>query len=67
MARTRKSHRTKGLFLTLIGTVVLLSWFHPVWIFNLFLVTRIIAGGLFPQFFQPPFTTASPIIPTVYL
>ena len=59
-----KAHRATGLALVLMGLVMVLSWFHPVWIYNLFLVARVIAGLFFPQLFQG---NVAQIIPTVWI
>ncbi len=60
-----KANRATGLFFILIGQVLLLSWFHPVWIYNCFVVARVIAGVLFPSMFVPAQTAA--VIPTVWI
>ena len=60
-----KAHRATGLGFLLLAVIILLNYFHPIWIFNLFLVTRLVAGLFFPQFFLQPTTTY--IIPTVWI
>ena len=47
-----KAHRTSGLSFILAGTVLLMSYFYPVWIFNAFLVTRVVVGAFFPHLFE---------------
>ncbi len=61
-----KSHRITGLSYVLAGTVFLLTVFHPVWIFNLFVVARLISGFLFPSFFVPA-STVQVIVPTLWI
>lgn len=60
-----KAHRATGLFLILVGFVMILSIVYPVWIFNGFLLARLIAGALFPQMFIP--TQTAIVIPTVWI
>ena len=64
--RLLKAHRTTGLFLLLVGVVVLTSYFDPTWIYNTFLVARLAMGVFFPQFFQVTTQTAVSI-PTYWI
>ena len=50
--RLFKAHRATGLAFILLGLIMLLSWFYPIWIFNLFAVARLLAGLFFPRLFQ---------------
>lgn len=61
-----KTHRTTGLALVLSGLVLILSYFHPVWIYNVFVVARLIAGLLFPGHFATP-VPENAVIPTVWI
>jgi fatty acid desaturase len=60
-----KAHRATGLAILLLGVMMVLTWFHPVWIYNLFVVARVLAGLFFPQLFQP--SHVAQIIPTVWI
>lgn len=60
-----KAHRATGLAFLLLGVVMVLTWFHPVWIYNVFVVVRLLAGLFFPQLFEP--TEVATIIPTVWI
>ncbi len=60
-----KAHRATGLGLILASVVILLSWFYPVWIFNCFLIARVVVGALFPSHFPP--LQGTPIIPTHFI
>lgn len=51
--RLIKAHRVTGLSYVLVGTVLLLTFFHPAWIYNGFLITRLALGFFFPNFFAP--------------
>ncbi len=51
--RLFKAHRTTGLAFILVGLVFFLSAFYPVWIFNAFVVARLVTGFLFPHLFDP--------------
>lgn len=59
-----KAHRATGLGFVLVGLILLLTYFHPVWIYNMFLVARVVIGLLFPHLFEP---TIVQTVPTVYL
>ena len=50
--RLLKAHRATGLAFLILGSVLILSWFHPIWIYNAFLVVRIALGAFFPELFQ---------------
>ena len=63
--RAFKAHRATGLALLLASTVMLLSWFYPVWIFNCFLITRYVAGFIFPAHFETLQTAQ--VIPTTWI
>lgn len=60
-----KAHRATGLFFINVGVLILLTAFYPVWIFNGFLLARIVVGFLFPSLFQATQTVA--IVPTVWI
>lgn len=62
--RFYKAHRATGLGLVLAGLVLLLTYFHPVWIYNMFLVARVVIGLFFPHLFEPTVVQA---VRTVYL
>lgn len=47
-----KAHRETGLSFVLLGVVLILTYFHPVWIYNMFVVARLLAGLFFPHLFQ---------------
>lgn len=51
--RLFRAHRATGLAFVLLGLVMFLSWFHPVWIYNLFVMARILVALFFPTAFQP--------------
>lgn len=59
-----KAHRATGLFFVLVGAVLLLSYFYPVWIYDCFLIARVIAGAVLPQLFEPAATQGLQLIPT---
>lgn len=60
-----KAHRSAGLGFILGSLVFLMSYFHPVWIFNSFLVVRLVSGLFFPQLYQH--TNAVKIVPTMWI
>ncbi|MBI2081990.1 MAG: hypothetical protein HYT76_00325 [Deltaproteobacteria bacterium] len=63
-----KAHRASGLFLFLVGFVILLTYFYPVWIYNFFLVTRVLYLMVFPEKGALPVQTEfSEIIPTYWI
>lgn len=63
-----KAHRATGLFLFLVGFVILLTYFYPVWIYNFFLVTRVLYLMVFPVKGSLPVQTEfSEIIPTYWI
>lgn len=51
--RLFKAHRATGLAFILLGQILLLSWYYPVWIYHAFLLCRIVVGFLFPHLFPP--------------
>ncbi|MBI4196295.1 MAG: hypothetical protein HY539_00575 [Deltaproteobacteria bacterium] len=63
--RLFKAHRATGLFFVLIGTVLTLSLFHPIWIYHCFLITRVIAGMIFPSLFET--TNAASVVQTHWI
>ncbi|MBI3540783.1 MAG: hypothetical protein HY073_01370 [Deltaproteobacteria bacterium] len=65
--RLYKAHRSTGLGFILVSLVFLLSAFHPVWIYNCFVVGRIITGVFFPSLFHPTMTLVKVTTPTVWL
>ena len=50
--RFYKSHRTVGLGFMALGSVMLFTYFQPVWIYNMFIAARIVMGVFFPEAFQ---------------
>lgn len=56
-----RSHRTASLAFTLLGVVVLLTAFYPVWIFKMALVVRVLLGMAFPHLFQYTIQTVSSV------
>lgn len=50
--RTFKAHRKVGLAFMALGTLMLFTYFQPVWIYNMFIAARIVMGVLFPEVFQ---------------
>lgn len=63
-----KANRATGLFLFLIGFVVLLTYFYPIWIYNFFLITRILYLMVFPERGSLPVRTEfSEIVPTHWI
>lgn len=58
-----KAHRATGLAFVLLGVVMLLTWLHPVWIYNLFILARIVttlvSGGALQH--------QASVIPTVWI
>ena len=63
--RLFKAHRATGLAFVLLGLVLILTWFHPVWIYNMFLLARVVAGLFFPQFFRSH--GVAQIVPTLWI
>lgn len=62
--RLFKAHRATGLLMINVGLVILLTYFYPVWIYNCFLITRVVAGVFFPSLFEP---ARSVVIPTYWI
>lgn len=50
--RFYKSHRKVGLGFMALGSLLLFTYFQPIWIYNLFVATRIVMGVFFPEAFQ---------------
>ncbi len=50
--RLRRAHRVTGLAFLSVGFVMLLTYFYPVWVFNLFVVVRMVMGVFFPEMFE---------------
>lgn len=59
-----KAHQATGLFFILIGLVMILSWFHPVWIYNAIVMARILSGDIFVQ---PVDTIVVEMPPTLWI
>lgn len=59
-----KANRATGLAFVLLGTIFLLTYFHPVWIYNMFVVARLLAGLFFPELFE---TTVVEVVPTTWI
>jgi uncharacterized protein YjeT (DUF2065 family) len=51
-ARFYKSHRAVGLGFMALGSLMLFTYFQPVWVYNLFVAARIVMGIFFPETFQ---------------
>ena len=62
-----KAHRATGLLFLNASAVILLTWFYPVWIFNCFLIARVVAGAVFPSHFAPLHNVTLPIVPTYWI
>ena len=57
-----KNYRATGLAFVLLAVIFLLTTFYPVWIFNLFLTTRIVVGLIFPHLFTPVIVQATSLV-----
>ncbi len=51
-ARFYKAHRKVGLGFLALGSLMLFTYFQPIWIYNLFVAARIVMGVFFPEAFQ---------------
>jgi len=50
--RCYKSHRTVGLGFLALGSVMIFTYFQPVWIYNMFVAARMVMGVFFPETFN---------------
>jgi hypothetical protein len=50
--RFYKSHRAVGLGFMAMGSLMLFTYFQPIWVYNLFVAARIVMGVFFPEAFQ---------------
>lgn len=50
--RLYKQRRKVGLCFTLLGFFIVYTYFHPVWIYDMFVVARYIVGLVFPEVFE---------------
>jgi cobalamin synthase len=66
--RLHKAHRATGLFCILVGTVLLLTYFYPVWIYNFFFLTRVLYLMFFPEKGSlPVHLEGADLIPTYWI
>lgn len=50
--RLYKRHRFFGLCFTTMGLMIVYTYFQPIWIYNMFVIARVVMGVLFPEAFQ---------------
>jgi hypothetical protein len=44
-----KAHKKVGVCFVLVGVVMVYTYFQPVWIYNMFLIARVVMGMVFPE------------------
>ena len=50
--RFYKSHRAVGLGFLALGSVMIFTYFQPIWLYNMFVAARIVMGIFFPEVFN---------------
>lgn len=50
--RLFKAHKRVGALFMLFGFLMVYTYFQPIWIYNMFVIGRIVMGVLFPDAFQ---------------
>lgn len=44
-----KSHKKVGVGFVLMGLLMVYTYFQPVWIYNMFMIARVVMGVVFPD------------------
>lgn len=57
-----KRHRFVGFMFTAVGLMMIYTYFQPVWIYNVFVVARVVMSVLFPDVFQIQQVDATPMV-----
>jgi len=62
--RLLKSHKKVGFAFVFLGLAMVYTYFHPVWVYNMFVAARVVIGVFFPEMmpadFQP--VEATPMV-----
>lgn len=50
--RVYKHRRAMGFGMVSLGLMMIYTYFQPIWIYNMFVIARVVMGVLFPEAFQ---------------
>jgi len=57
-----KRHRVVGLGFVAMGLMMVYTYFQPIWVYNMFVISRVVMGVFFPEMFQVQQVDVTPMV-----